>query len=60
MPSSPSPLVRGVTPARERASQSPVPYRELETTPDKKGRKGVLRTKEAIPRSPLGRESPGP
>jgi hypothetical protein len=58
MPSSPSPLVRGVTPLRERTSQSPVPHREL-GTPDKKSRKGVLRTKEAIPRSPLGRESPG-
>jgi hypothetical protein len=58
MPSSPSPLVRGGTPGRERGSQSPQPYREL-GTPDKKGRKGVLRTKEAIPRSPLGRESPG-
>ena len=52
MPSSPSPL------NRERASQGPFPSRES-GTPEKKGRKGVLRTKEAIPRSPLGRESPG-
>ncbi|KAI4746339.1 Ran-binding-domain-containing protein [Aureobasidium sp. EXF-12298] len=55
MPSSPSPLVRGVTPKREK-SQSPFQSREL-GTPEKKGRKGVLRTKEAIPKSPLGRES---
>lgn len=52
MPSSPSPL------NRERVSQSPFPSRES-GTPEKKGRKGGLRTKEAIPRSPLGRESPG-
>ncbi|KAH0290428.1 Ran-binding-domain-containing protein [Aureobasidium namibiae CBS 147.97] len=52
MPSSPSLL------NRERADQSPFPSRES-GTPGKKGRKGVLRTKEAIPRSPLGRESPG-
>lgn len=56
MPSSPSPAVRGITPMREK-SQSPFPSREL-GTPEKKGRKGILRTKEGIPRSPLGRDSP--
>ncbi|CAD0087630.1 unnamed protein product [Aureobasidium vineae] len=49
MPSSPSP--RGVTPSREKASQSP-------GAPEQKGRKGVLRKREEMPKSPLGRQSP--
>ncbi|KAK5999539.1 hypothetical protein QM012_005392 [Aureobasidium pullulans] len=53
MPSSPSPLVRG-----DRNSQSPIPQRYL-GTPDQKSRKGVLRKREGMPKSPLGRESPG-
>ncbi|KAH0350465.1 Ran-binding-domain-containing protein, partial [Aureobasidium melanogenum] len=52
MPSSPSPQIRG-----DRGSQSPIPQRHL-GTPDQKGRKGVLRKREGMPRSPLGRESP--
>ncbi|KAH0041827.1 Ran-binding-domain-containing protein, partial [Aureobasidium melanogenum] len=52
MPSSPSPQVRG-----DRGSQSPIPQRHL-GTPDQKSRKGVLRKREGMPRSPLGRESP--
>ncbi|KAI4718183.1 Ran-binding-domain-containing protein [Aureobasidium sp. EXF-10727] len=50
MPSSPSP--RGVTPLREKGSRSP-------GTPEQKGRKGVLRKREEMPKSPLGRQSSG-
>ncbi|KAI5243432.1 Ran-binding-domain-containing protein [Aureobasidium subglaciale] len=59
MPSSPSPQIRGGgggTPMRERQSQSP-----RIQTPDwkDKGRRNVLRKGDPIPKSPLGRESPG-